>query len=416
MHPIVRLLGIMCVFTVAAVGWLILGAVTGSRTSEQKGALEGSVADLWGSPQTQKAPVFELHWIEQETKTELVSDSAGHTSTRRTVESVARTKGVDPSKSRIAVDLHLDQRRKGLLWFPLYDVDFHGAWTYRHTEEVERDLQLAFALPDKSGIYDEFRFVVDGADLTPKVRTADGVVATTLPVKPGQVLVLEVSYRSRGMQQWIYRPTDQVGQVEDFQLAMKTDFRRIDFPKLTMSPSAKTDTDSGCQLEWKFARLVSGYGIGMVMPSRVQPGDLAAQMSFAAPISLGLFLVVIYVITLVRGIALHPMNLLFVAAAFFAFNLLFGYTADRLPIEQAFALSSAVSLGLVASYLRLVLGLRFAFAYAGLAQLVYQVGFSLAYFFEGYTGLSITVLVILTLFLLMQLTGRLSWSTVFSRG
>jgi hypothetical protein len=43
------------------------------------------------------------------------------------------------------------------------------------------------------------------------------------------------------------------------------------------------------------------------------------------------------------------------------------------------------------------------------------VGFSLAHFYEGYTGLSITVLVILTLFLLMQLTGRLSWSQVFAR-
>jgi hypothetical protein len=36
-----------------------------------------------------------------------------------------------------------------------------------------------------------------------------------------------------------------------------------------------------------------------------------------------------------------------------------------------------------------------------LAQL-YQVGFSIAHFHEGYTGLSVTVLVILTLFLLMH--------------
>jgi hypothetical protein len=61
-------------------------------------------------------------------------------------------------------------------------------------------------------------------------------------------------------------------------------------------------------------------------------------------------------------------------------------------------------------------GPRFALVVAGIAQLVYQVGFSLAHFYEGYTGLSITVLVIVTLFLLMQLTGRLSWSTALSRG
>src|SRR6185369_7523050 len=102
----------------------------------------------------------------------------------------------------------------------------------------------------------------------------------------------------------------------------------------------------------------------MVMPAHIQPGELAAHMSFSAPISLGLFLIFVYVITLLRRIEIHPINFLLVA---------------------------------------------------GLAQLLYQVGFSTAHFFEGYTGLSITVLVILTLFLLMQLTGRVSWSAVFSR-
>jgi hypothetical protein len=405
----------MGVFSLAALGWLILGGVTSSRTTDQRATLDGRVADLWGSPQAQSAPTFELHWNDEETKTEQITDASGKTSTKKTVEVVTRVQPVDASQSRILVDLHLDQRRKGLLWFPLYDVAFRGAWTYRHSDPAPRELHLAFSLPDKSGIYDGFRFVVDGVDLAPKLRPKDGLVATMLPVKPGQVVSLEVAYRSRGMQEWTYRPTHDVGQIEDFDLKMTTDFSDIDFPKLTMSPSKKAPKGSGYELEWTFSRLVAGYGIGMVMPSHVQPGELAAHMSFSAPISLGLFLVFVYVITLLRKIEVHPINYLFVAAAFFSFNLLFGYTADRLPVELAFLLASAVSVGLVASYLRLVVGPRFALLEAGLAQLVYQVGFSLAHFYEGYTGLSITVLVILTLFLLMQLTGRLSWSSVFAR-
>ena len=108
MHPIVRLVGIMGVFVLAAAAWLILGAVTGSRTSEQKGTLEGRVADLWGSPQTQLAPIFELQWMEQETKTEQIIDATGRTSTKKTIESVARSKLVDPMRSRLAVDLHAE--------------------------------------------------------------------------------------------------------------------------------------------------------------------------------------------------------------------------------------------------------------------------------------------------------------------
>ena len=74
-----------------------------------------------------------------------------------------------------------------------------------------------------------------------------------------------------------------------------------------------------------------------------------------------------------------------------------------------------MSVLLVASYLRLVVGARFALVEAGLAQLVYQVGFGVAHFRDGTTGLTITVLGIGTLFALMQLTGRVDWSTAFSR-
>ena len=50
---------------------------------------------------------------------------------------------------------------------------------------------------------------------------------------------------------------------------------------------------------------------------------------------------------------------------------------------------------------------------AAAGQILYLVGFSLAHFWEGFTGLTVTVLSILTLFVLMQLTGRVRWSQVF---
>jgi hypothetical protein len=67
----------------------------------------------------------------------------------------------------------------------------------------------------------------------------------------------------------------------------------------------------------------------------------------------------------------------------------------------------------VVSYLRLVVGLRFVALEAAGSQLVYLVLFSWAHFFEGFTGLIVTVGSILTLFFLMQMTGRIRWSEKF---
>jgi inner membrane protein involved in colicin E2 resistance len=115
-----------------------------------------------------------------------------------------------------------------------------------------------------------------------------------------------------------------------------------------------------------------------------------------------------------RGIELHPMNYFFLAAAFFSFHLLLAYLVDHVSIHTGFAISSVVSVFLVISYLRLVVGTRFAAREAGLAQFIYLVMFSYAFFFKGFTGLAVTIGSILTLFVVMQITGRVRWADRFA--
>ncbi len=129
--------------------------------------------------------------------------------------------------------------------------------------------------------------------------------------------------------------------------------------------------------------------------------------------SLGFFFFLTFVIAILRGLRIHPMNYFFLAAAFFAFHLLLGYLVDHISIHQAFAVCSAVSIFLCVSYLRIVVGARFAFLEFALAQLVYLVGFSYAFFFAGFTGLTVTIGAIVTLFLVMQFTAKIDWAEKF---
>lgn len=78
-------------------------------------------------------------------------------------------------------------------------------------------------------------------------------------------------------------------------------------------------------------------------------------------------------------------------------------------------IASLVSIALVVSYLRLVVGIRFAAFYAGTAQFIYLVLFSYAFFWKGFAGLAITIISILTLFVVMQATGRIRWSEKLAR-
>ena len=156
---------------------------------------------------------------------------------------------------------------------------------------------------------------------------------------------------------------------------------------------------------------MTGQSIGITAPEQLQPGPLAGEISFFAPVSLLFFFFVLFTTAARKKIEVHPMNYFFLAAAFFAFHLLLAYLVDHISIHAAFLIAAAVSLALVVSYLRLVTGFRFAALVAGPAQLVYLVLFSYAFFFKGFTGLAITIGAVLTLFVAMQLTGKVRWGT-----
>jgi hypothetical protein len=203
--------------------------------------------------------------------------------------------------------------------------------------------------------------------------------------------------------------------VRDFSLQMHTNFDDIDFPENTLSPTEKHLDGNGWLLTWKYSSLLSGFDIGMVMPEKLQPGPLAGQISFFAPVSLFFFFFLMLIITTLRDIDLHPMNYFFLATAFFAFHLLLAYLVDHISIHAAFLICSAVSIFLVISYLRLVVGMRFAAVEAGISQFIYLVLFSYAFFFKGFTGLAVTIGSIVTLFVVMQMTGRIKWAEKFAK-
>jgi hypothetical protein len=369
-----------------AVAWVILGQTVFQRTYQSDSGLRQKVAALWGSPLEERPPAV--------SNTGLIPLFTA------------------PESSRIAVDLDLEHRQKGLLWYSTYTVKFAGVYVFRNNTVSPLDLTFAWYPPAGKAVYDDLLFTVNGVAATPRKEKDSWIVSAHIP--EGAPAEVKISYRSQGLDTWRYAFGPDMSQVRDFALRVKTNFGGVDFLENTLSPSEEHRTGDGWDLAWKYKTLVSGYNIGIAMPAHAQPGPLAGAICYFAPVSLLFFFFVLFMFTILKGVRLHPMNYFFLAAAFFAFHLLFAYLVDHISIQMAFTISSAVSVGLVVSYLRLVAGARFAIREAGIAQFVYLVLFSFSFFFEGYTGLAITIGAIVTLFVAMQMTGRVDWSRRFA--
>jgi hypothetical protein len=402
-----RIVAIGFIFAGTTVAWMILGTGLVVRSNQSDSLLRGRVQSTWGAPHEQTPPT--ASWTQPGTVTETVYEG-GHP-VERTLPR-AQTVALPLEQSRVRVQLDLQHRQKGLRWFSTYGVDFAGRYTFRNATPDPHAVTIAFRFPAKQAMYDNLSFTVDGATV-PRVNSSDTTRAT-VTVPAGAVTVVEVGYRSQGLDTWTYAFGGEVAETRDFELAMRTNFAAVDFPDNSLSPTAKTRHGDGWDLTWSYRNLLSGFRIAMTMPEHLQPGPLASRISYFAPVSLFFFFFLMWILTTLRGIELHPMNYFFLAAAFFAFHLLLAYLVDHVSIHVAFVIASLVSIALVVSYLRVVVGARFAIVEAGIAQLLYLVLFSYAFFFAGWTGLAITIGAILTLFVTMQMTARVRWAEAFA--
>src|SRR5262245_59523221 len=325
-----RLLAVAIIYCCTAAAWFTLGVSVVRRTGEADEALAKEVARLWGGRHVQAPPRASLSPAPPPGPGQAPGDVP-----------VALT------RSRVKVGLKLDQRRKGLLWYDTYAVEFDGRYHVANPEDAAQTMKVSFPFPSAEALYDGFVFRVNGVDSPPAEDLSQGVsVQLEVPAR-GDVEV-EVAYRSRGLGPWTYALAPSgVSQVRDFQLDMTTDFAAIDFPAGTVSPTTKAREGAGFALVWKFDSLVTGQGIGMDPPDRMNPGPLAARITFFAPVSLLFFLAGLLIVGILRGESLHPMNYFFLAAAFFAFHLLLAYLVDHLEINLAFLIASATSVFLV---------------------------------------------------------------------
>jgi inner membrane protein involved in colicin E2 resistance len=399
MRPL-RLASIFLIYVAVSAAWAVLGASISYRSTTKFQELHERVAGLYGTALEQRAPQLTV----RETMTTRDSKGKAQTSTA--------SHQLVPDSSDIKVRLHSDARRKGLLWYRTYDVEFDAVYTISHRYTEKPELIAKFSFPSSEAIYDDFQFSVNGREAQLGGDLGQGL-SQSIPLPPGQPATIRVHYKSRGLDRWSYVFDEGVARVRDFRLLVDTDFGGFDFPEKSLSPTAKKQTPQGWRLTWQFASLISGLQASVEMPQPLNPGPIIARITYFAPVGLLFFLAVVVIVGMMWRHNPHPMHYFFVGGGFFSFHLLMAYLADHLDLKLTFLICAIVSVLLVVSYLIRAVGASFALRVAAPAQLLFLVLFSYAFFFRGYTGLAITLASVLTLAILMHVTARVDWESRF---
>jgi len=384
-----KLAGICLITACTTLAWFILGGALSFRSESSESRLSAEVTRNWGPVLKQEAPSF------------FYEPTAGS----------AVRMAIAPESSDLHVTLTYDPKQKGLLWYRTYSVDFAAEYRVKNPTPIPQTVYASFAFPTEDARYDQFSLTF-GDKITDKAP-ALGEISESVMLAPGAEAPLKITYRAAGMNTWSYLLTGPK-RVRDLRLAMKTNFREINIPTGAESPTSRTP--DGLHFNWDYTDVIGAHAIAMDMPAVPKPGYIAGRMTYFAPVSLIFFFSVLVMVAIHDRLDLHPMNYFFLAAGCFAFQLLFAYLVDLLPLTASFLIAAFVSLVLVNAYLWRAASPRFA-RISALAQFAYMVLFSYSFFFDGLTGIAIAIGAVITLALLMAFTAKVDWDAALgSRG
>lgn len=402
-------IAIIYLFTFAA--WMILGVSNLTRTEKSLLQLKSQVVSLYGDALIINAP--QCYSKIKKLKTEIADD-------KKVIKEYFDQEDNELSKSEIEIHINLDQRKKGNLWFPTFKAKFRGQYEFK-IKDFQKDPNHQYfifaTLGSANSIYDNIQLSVNNQpidNVMPLIRKKEIEI---FPAQDGRV-TLALSYDCTGMENLFYYISpghDDLSQIDDFSLKMVTDFKNYDLPNNMMSPLLKNELDNGFELTWRFNKSVTGKDIGIIIPNKLNPGAIVSRVTFFAPVSLLFFFIVLFVMSIVFKVDIHPMNYFFLAATFFSFHLMYSYFSDHINIYWTFAIASLVSLLLTITYLRVFTPKKLSYLFAPLTQFIYLIIFSFSFFFKGMTGVIVTICSVITLFILMQITAKTNWENIFGK-
>src|SRR5689334_18212052 len=187
-----KIFAITLIFVCTSFAWVVLGSTIFARTYDSDLSSANKVTSTWGAPQNQGPPIAKF--ITQVPKEGSAVEN-GQLVKKSWTEDVVTDLPLE--SSRIDVDLDLEHRQKGLLWYSTYKVHFGGVYIFRNTSDKDQYVTFALQFPTPQAIYDDPTFTVDGNPVT--VSNEKNVAKASVNLGAGKTAQLQVGYKSQGL-------------------------------------------------------------------------------------------------------------------------------------------------------------------------------------------------------------------------
>lgn len=403
MNASTRIFGMLVWLGGLALAGSIVLALTASRVGEQKSSTYGfaysQFQSSWGGEIGVVPPQFGI----QRKYVERVYNSA-----TKQYEDVEKTETIPLYPKTVKIDSTIDygEQERDLLLFNAFEAKNTETYAIVNTTKYNGELMITVFNPENANLVYDYQIIVPAEDNL-VIRPVVGKSLLLVPaMSAGKEVEVDITYSTKGMDVFKYNLSayqNNVIQGIDATIDLNTqDFELYRFGL----PNEIDYTADGANVRFAVDDFSTTQDLGITFLAKQRYLDQIQSLMNYSPMSLILFLTVIFFFSQIYAVKFNAFHYLFLAMIDVFYYLFVAYLIRFFGVTITFGISILLTAMMFLVYCPNVFGRWFAFRVAGVYLSLLTVVFSLIFLMPIFRGLLFVVLIFLIFMSIMISVSR----------
>ncbi|RKZ79383.1 MAG: hypothetical protein DRR19_25035 [Candidatus Parabeggiatoa sp. nov. 1] len=299
-----------------------------------------------------------------------------------------------PKSIQINSTVSYGEQTKGWLSFNAFEVNSEDTYVIRNETAYSGKLLIKLTKPDDANILYDYKIVLPDRENTVLRPVMDKNLLLLEDFQPKEQLKIIITYATHGMNIFKYNLSDyQESVIEHFQAQLNIN-NTHDFEIYRFGlPHQIEKTQSGALIRVEINNFATTQDLGITFASKQMYLDQIQSLMAYSPVSLVLYLLVIFVFSQIYAIRFHGFHYLFIAMITIFYFLFVAYLVRFFGIDKTFGLSFALTMGLFFAYCPNIFGWRFALKIAAIYLILLTTVYSVIFLMPIFRGLLFIALI-----------------------
>ena len=311
------------------------------------------------------------------------------------------------SKS-IKIDSVVDygEQERDLLIFNAFEAQNTETHVVANTTDYSGEFFVKVTKPENANLIYDYTIVLPSkSDLV--IRPIMDKEFLLLPnMEPGEQIEIVLTYATKGMDIFKYNLSEfQNSVIEELQADVKLNTKEFEIYRFGL-PHTTEITPTGATVQFNVDDFSTTQDLGITFISKQRYLDQIQSLMNYSPMSLVLFLVVIFFFSQIYATKFNPFHYLFLAMIDVFYFLFVAYLVRFFGIVPTFGISIVLTAAMFFLYCPNVFGWRFAIRIAGVYLFLLTVVFSLIFMMPIFRGLLFVILIFLVFMSIMSFVSR----------